>query len=90
MAEAHMIEACRPRNWLVPVILLALRERACWAARASSAQGAVHPAKVLSSWEEGDDHISSLRLLRAGWRSGRGDLHYRSSIPVILLALLQP
>jgi hypothetical protein len=42
------------------------------------------------TWEEGDDHISSLRLLRAGWRSGRGDLHYRSSIPVILLALLQP
>ncbi len=27
MAEAHKIEACRPKNWLVPVILLALRER---------------------------------------------------------------
>ena len=27
LAEAHKIEACRPKNWLVPVILLALRER---------------------------------------------------------------
>ena len=25
-AEAHGVEACRPRNWLVPVILLTLRE----------------------------------------------------------------
>ncbi len=27
LPEAHKFEACRPRNWLVPVILLALRER---------------------------------------------------------------
>jgi DNA-binding PadR family transcriptional regulator len=27
LAEAHKIEACRPRNWLIPVILLTLRER---------------------------------------------------------------
>jgi PadR family transcriptional regulator, regulatory protein PadR len=27
LVEAHKIEACRPRNWLVPVILLAVRER---------------------------------------------------------------
>ncbi len=27
MAGAHKIETCRPRNWLVPVNLLALRER---------------------------------------------------------------
>jgi PadR family transcriptional regulator, regulatory protein PadR len=27
LVEAHKIEACRPRNWLVAVILLAVRER---------------------------------------------------------------
>jgi PadR family transcriptional regulator PadR len=27
LAEVHKIEACRPRNWLIPVVLLTVRER---------------------------------------------------------------